>query len=98
MGALKSLDKTINLLYTHFHNLCYMLYPSKASLRALCLTQSLSISSTVFGTLSLILNLGSLEVLHLSFRKLEKPPVLLVFVLGIEVALVLFTIIEQKIK
>lgn len=89
----------------HYHQQLHpaLHYPSKASLRALCLTQSLSISSTEFGNLCLIFNFGSLEVLHFNLRNENVLPVLDVVVVVVELAcvveaLVLATILSRRRK
>lgn len=56
---------------------------SKASFRALCLTQSRSMSSTVLGNLGFMLYF--VEVLHFSFKKEVMPPLLLLLLVLFEV-------------
>lgn len=86
IGALKSLQQRIKQAIS-IQRLPWKLdiYPSKASLRALCLTQSLSISSTEFGNLCLIFSFGSLEVLHFNFKNENVLPVLDVLVVVVVV-------------
>lgn len=93
IGALKSLQQQVKIAI----NIQQLprkpnIYPSKASLRALCLTQSLSISSTEFGNLCLIFNFGSLEVLHFNFKNENVLPVLDVLVVVVVVAVVVVVV------